>query len=45
MTDEPARIGSSPIHLGLGATAEIEPDFTGEPSWYESYSDRHVGDG
>ena len=34
-----------PLHLGLGATAEIEPQFTGEPSWYESYSKRHSDDG
>lgn len=35
---------SHPIHLGLGATAEIEPRFTGEMSWYEGYSQRHAAD-
>ena len=34
-----------PLHLGLGATAEIEPIFTGELTWYESYSERHSHDG
>ncbi|MEO1061928.1 MAG: cupin [Actinomycetota bacterium] len=33
------------IHLGLGATAEIEPPFTGDPSWYADYGDRHDADG
>ena len=33
-----------PVHLGLGATAEIEPIFTGELSWYESYTERHAHD-
>ncbi len=34
-----------PIHLGLGATVEIEPVFTGAMDWYESYTDRHDDDG
>lgn len=34
-----------PIHLGRGATAEVEPEFTGEPTWYEHYIARHEGDG
>lgn len=34
-----------PIHLGLGATAEIEPEFTGELEWYGDYVDRHRSDG
>lgn len=29
-----------PIHLGLGATAESEPAFTGM-EWYEGYGERH----
>ncbi len=33
------------IHLGLGATAEVEPDFTGDMSWYEGYGQRHASDG
>jgi quercetin dioxygenase-like cupin family protein len=32
-----------PIHLGLGARALAEPEFTG-PEWYESYVERHAGD-
>jgi hypothetical protein len=38
-------LSAHPLHLGLGATAEIEPLFTGDPSWYESYSKRHREDG
>ena len=34
-----------PVHLGLGATAEVEPRFTGEMSWYQAYGERHGGDG
>ena len=34
-----------PIHLGLGATAELEPAFSGEMSWYEGYAERHASDG
>src|SRR5690348_2469281 len=32
-----------PIHLGLGARAIEEPEFTG-PEWYEHYGERHAGD-
>lgn len=38
-------INTHPIHLGRGATAEIEPEFTGDVSWYKSYGARHEGDG
>lgn len=38
-------IASNPIHLGLGATAEVEPRFTGDLAWYEGYAARHRGDG
>jgi quercetin dioxygenase-like cupin family protein len=34
-----------PIHLGLGATARVEPEFTGDMQWYMDYSQRHVADG
>ena len=30
-----------PIHLGLGATAVVEPLFTGEMEWYAGYGERH----
>lgn len=38
-------ITQNPIHLGRNATAEIEPEFTGEPNWYEDYIGRHADDG
>jgi hypothetical protein len=34
-----------PVHLGLGATACPEPEFTGDLQWYMDYSDRHAADG
>lgn len=34
-----------PVHLGLGATAEVEPEFTGEMAWYAGYGARHAHDG
>lgn len=34
-----------PIHLGLGATASIEPEFTGSAGWFEDYGARHEADG
>ncbi|MEZ5382620.1 MAG: cupin domain-containing protein [Microthrixaceae bacterium] len=45
MSHQPTDISAHPIHLGLGATAEIEPLFTGDMSWYDGYSERHRGDG
>jgi quercetin dioxygenase-like cupin family protein len=33
-----------PIHLGLGATAVEEPEFTGL-EWYAAYTGRHAADG
>jgi quercetin dioxygenase-like cupin family protein len=38
-------INVHPLHLGLGATAEIEPAFTGNLDWYLAYADRHKEDG
>lgn len=38
-------IRAYPIHLGLGATAETEPGFTGERGWYMAYAERHADDG
>lgn len=38
-------INLQPVHLGLGATAEIEPLFTGEMGWYTDYENRHAKDG
>ena len=42
---KPTNIATHPIHLGLGASAEIEPLFTGEMSWYADYTERHESDG
>ena len=36
---------ANPVHLGLGATAEVEPLFTGAMDWYAEYIDRHSEDG
>ena len=37
-------IKENPIHLGLGATAFVEPKLTGM-EWYEDYAKRHQKDG
>lgn len=37
-------IYAHPIHLGRNATAEIEPEFTGDMQWYEDYESRHADD-
>lgn len=34
-----------PLHLGLGATAIVQPEFDGAMSWYEGYAIRNGGDG
>lgn len=38
-------ITAHPVHLGLGATAEVEPLFTGTMEWYAEYINRHAEDG
>lgn len=44
--DEAAQnLASNPIHLGLGATAVVEPTFTGDMAWYGAYSERNASDG
>jgi quercetin dioxygenase-like cupin family protein len=35
----------NPIHLGLGATAVVQPEFTGTMDWYAAYAERHAVDG
>lgn len=40
-----ANIFKNPIHLGLGAKAVVEPEFTGEMAWYMGYGERHGSDG
>jgi len=37
-------LAQQPIHLGLGATAVPQPEFTGM-AWYEDYVARHAADG
>lgn len=39
------KLEKRPIHLGLGASARVEPLFTGEMDWYMGYGERHGGDG
>ncbi|MGB5346703.1 MAG: hypothetical protein WBN23_11110 [Woeseia sp.] len=41
----PQDITARPVHLGLGATAEVEPLFTGGMEWYAAYTERHAEDG
>jgi len=44
MSDTP-RLSDHPIHLGLGATAVVQPQFTGEMDWYMGYGERNGADG
>lgn len=44
MTAPAANIFRHPIHLGLGAKAIPQPEFTGL-EWYEEYGKRHDDDG
>lgn len=37
-------LSKNPVHLGLGATAVTEPEFTGV-AWYADYGARHEADG
>jgi quercetin dioxygenase-like cupin family protein len=37
-------LAQHPVHLGLGATASSEPEFSGA-QWYEAYGERHASDG
>ncbi|MEO1170524.1 MAG: cupin [Myxococcota bacterium] len=38
------RLKTNPIHLGTGASAVVQPPFTGM-EWYAHYGARHGGDG
>lgn len=40
----PHNLTKNPVHLGLGATAEIQPEMTADMSWYEGYGQRHGSD-
>ena len=35
------RLEKNPLHLGLGAKAVIEPEFSGAMEWYAGYAARH----
>ena len=39
------KLEEHPLHLGLGATAIPQPEFTGGIEWYMGYGGRHGGDG
>lgn len=39
------KLEDRPIHLGLGATSHVLPQFTGEMQWYEDYGKLHGSDG
>lgn len=38
-------LSTYPVHLGKGAVAVREPEFTGDMPWYQAYTERHAGDG
>lgn len=38
-------ITTYPIHLGLGASARAQPEFTGAMEWYADYARRNESDG
>jgi len=40
-----ADLTKHPLHLGLGATAIPQPEFTGDMAWCVAYGERHGGDG
>jgi quercetin dioxygenase-like cupin family protein len=41
----PTKLNENPVHLGLGATAVIQPVYTGDMAWYEAYGARNASDG
>ena len=41
----PHSLENNPIHLGLEATAEVQPPMTGSMEWYTEYGVRHGHDG
>jgi len=43
--DATPNLQKHPIHLGLGATSVVQPEFTGEMDWYGGYGERHHEDG
>ena len=45
MSDGAFDLSSRPVHLGLGAIAEVLDEFDGTGEWYERYGAAHAGDG
>jgi hypothetical protein len=45
MNDGVFDLSSQPVHLGLGAIAEVLDEFDGTGEWYEGYGSAHAGDG
>lgn len=41
----PYPLSRNPAHLGRGASISVQPEFTGEPAWYEAYGERTGADG
>lgn len=39
------KLSETPVHLGLGATAEQLPVFDGSMQWYQRYGAEHADDG
>ncbi|MEZ5743545.1 MAG: cupin domain-containing protein [Sphingomonadaceae bacterium] len=37
-------LATFPLHLGLGAKAVPQPEFTGQMDWYMAYAERHAAD-
>lgn len=42
---DPFELPVTPVHLGLGATVEIQDPFDGTMDWYERYGERNATDG
>lgn len=41
----PQKLSEYPLHLGLGATSTVQPEFTGSMDWYQAYAQRVEADG
>jgi hypothetical protein len=41
----PDKLSTFPVHLGLGATSKVQPEFTGGMDWYMAYGARNAADG
>src|SRR5688572_14035440 len=41
----PWSLAQRPAHLGLGASVLVQPEFSGDGSWYEAYEQRHGAEG